>query len=230
MKKKFFSAIAVTISMLASGASPAGALTARSQLETAAGGAGLSSVPVPDAGAHAVQEISGAEDGILLNAPGQTFFEKLEALYEQGTIPSKRRWRGYFSGRIVHADAPDTVKAGLLVGTKDSDQNNGGPLFEKWAMMIFTANHEPSYFDYSKMNGSKVSRVLRMVKSVAPLVSEPEVSEEHEAVAWTNTDYPGYKFLLRRNGRYLVLRLVREEGDAFYAYFFNNISLWFQNR
>lgn len=214
--------------MLASGSSPAGALTARSQLETAAGGA-LSGVPVPDAAVCAAQEISGAEAGILLNVPGRTYFEKLEALYEQGTIPSKRSWRGYFSGRIVHANAPSTFKAGLLAGMKFSDQNNGGPLFDKWAMMIFTANREPSYFDDSKMNSGKVSLVLRMVKNVAPRVSEPEVSEEHEAVVWTNTDYPGYKFLLRRNGRYLVLRLTREEGDAFYAYFFDNISLWFQN-
>lgn len=228
MKKKFFPAITLTISMLVSGSSPAGALTARSQLETAAGGAELSSVPVPDAAVYATQEISEAEAGILPNAPGQTSFEKLKALYEQGTIPSKRNWRGYLSGRIVHANAPNTFKAGLLAGLKVSDQDNGGPLFDKWAMMIFTANREPSYFDYSKMNSSKVIQVLRMVKSVAPRVSEPEVSEEHDAVVWTNTDYPGYKFLLRRNRRYLVLRLVREEGDAFYAYFFNNISLWFR--
>ena len=224
MKKKIFPAIAFAISVLVSG--PAGALTARNQLETAAGGTELSSVPVPDVEVCAAQEISGAEIGTLSNVPGRNPFEKLKALYEQGTIPSKWNWRGYFSGRIVHANAPDTFKAGLLAGTKVSI-NNGGPLFDKWALMIFTASYDPAYFDYSKMNSRKHNQVLGMVKSVAPKVSEPEVSKEHGAVAWTNEDYPGYKFLLRRNGRYLVLRLTREEGDAFYAYFFDKIDLWF---
>ncbi|MEI7529183.1 MAG: hypothetical protein WCK76_09575 [Elusimicrobiota bacterium] len=78
----------------------------------------------------AAVEQSDLSAGRLKGLPGETAFDRLKNLFNEGVPATKEDLIGWHAGRMIKNSKPDQFVAALLVGREMLSFSEGGPLFE----------------------------------------------------------------------------------------------------
>jgi hypothetical protein len=157
---------------------------------------------------------------ILLEEPGQTAYEKLRNLYNNGTKVDLADINGWYGGRIVMQATPTVFNGALLIAESVSD--DGGPISNgRFVMMGFT-HSAPNFFD--ALSPSVVTEARTLFRSIADHLGDPKQTED--GVQYTYHNSLGlHRYFIKKNGQYLVQKCVYPTDSVQYAYYFKKLDM-----
>ncbi|HAH32786.1 MAG TPA: hypothetical protein DCL44_10780 [Elusimicrobia bacterium] len=102
-----------------------------------------------------------AETGVQ----GTTYYEVLKNLFEKGVPASDKDLTGWYSGRTVLTNSPNSFLGSIIIGAKQPVASDGGPLFPQKRLLevvgTYTANNAPDYFE--KLSLAEQKRVAMLL-------------------------------------------------------------------
>jgi hypothetical protein len=205
----------------------AAALTMVSQLGAAVGVKGLPIHPMAQRATSAPSQVAtpgaASRDSLyaLMDEPGENAYEKLKNLYKNGGPITLAEVNGWFGGRIAMQDTP-TVFNGALLIAENVTTDDGGPVSDSRFLMMGFTHPAPNFFD--ALSPAVVTEARTLFKSLADHLGDPK--QTANGVEYTYHNSLGlHRYYIKKNGQYLVQKVVYPTNKIHYAYYFKKLEL-----